>query len=265
MIDAHTHLNSPALFPNRKQNVLEFEKIGGTGLINVWADDEYNKNWLMISKEYSGSCFVKCTIWFSPHEVLANNITYDNIDNKFFELKKIYLENKNHIVAIWEIWIDTHFDAWATLELQKKLFKMQCELAKELNLPIVIHSRDDFDSTMEVLENFKELKIYFHCRWYGAEEIKKLKDYKLKNYWIWFSWNITYPKAINIRESLLACDIDSILIETDAPYLSPQVVRGGTNYPKNIKYIYEFVANELKLNVNELIQKVEINFNNLYK
>ncbi len=265
MIDSHTHLNSPALFPNRKEHILDFEKNWGTGLINVWADENYNKNGLVISRKYHGNVFVKCTIGYSPHEILAKNIDDKNIENKFVELKKLYLENKDHIVAIWEIWIDTHFDNWDSLKLQKKLFKMQCELAKELNLPIIIHSRDDFDSTMEVLENFKELKIYFHCRWYGPDEIKKLQNYKLKNYWIWFSWNITYPKAWNIRESLLICDLDNILIETDAPYLSPQVVRGQTNYPKHIRYIYQFAANELKLNINELIQKVEKNFKTLYK
>ncbi len=265
MIDAHTHLNSPALFLNRKKHILDFEKIWGTGLVNVWADEKYNQNGLIISKEYDGNVFVKCTIGYSPHEVLANKVSDDNIDNNIDKLKILYLENKNHIVAIWEIWIDTHFDSWSSLVLQKKLFKMQCELAKELWLPIVIHSRDDFDSTMEILEKFKELKIYFHCRWYGPDEIKKLKNCGLKNYRVGFCGNITYPKAQNIRDSLLACDIENILIETDAPYLSPQNLRGESNHPTNIKYTYEFISNEMKISTGNLKSKIENNFKKLYQ
>jgi TatD DNase family protein len=264
MIDSHTHLNSPILFPNRKEHILDFEKNWGNGLVNVWADEEYNQNGIIISKEYDGNVFVKCTIWYSPHEILANKISDDNVDNKVNELRKLYLENKNHIVAIWEIWIDTHFDGWSSLVLQKRLFKMQCELAKEFWLPIVIHSRDDFDTTMEVLENFKELKIYFHCRWYGPKEIEKVQN-NFNNIWIGFCGNITYPKAQNIRDSLLACDIDNILIETDAPYLSPQNLRGETNSPANIMYTYEFISNEIKLDMDYLIYKIENNFKKLYQ
>ena len=265
MIDAHTHLNSPALFSNRKEYLLEFEKKWGTGLINVWADDDYNKNALVINREYNGDCFVKCTIWFSPHEILAGKIEYDNMDNKIKELKNLYLENKNHVVALWEIGIDTHFDDWVSLELQKKLFKKQCDLANELKLPLVIHSRDDFDSTMEVLQNYQDLKIYFHCRGYGPEEIKKLQYSQLKNYWIWFCGNITYPKAQNIKESLMMCDIKNILLETDAPYLSPQNLRWKTNYPANITYIYDFVAKMIGVSKDELIEKINNNFKTLYQ
>jgi len=264
MIDAHTHLNSPALFPNWKQHILDFEKNWGTCLVNTWADDEYNQNGLIISKEYDGKIFVKCTIWYSPHEVLANKISDNNIENKVEELKKLYLENKDHIVAIWEIWIDTHFDEWSSLVLQKSLFKMQCKLAKELSLPVVVHSRDDFDATMEVLKEFKGLKIYFHCRGYGPDEIKKLKDCKLKYYWIGFCGNITYPKADNIRESLLACNMENILIETDAPYLPPQNLRWETNYPTNIKYTYEFISKELWINLNNITIQIQKNFNRLF-
>jgi TatD DNase family protein len=137
-------------------------------------------------------------------------------------------------------------------------------LAKEFWLPIVIHSRDDFDTTMEVLENFKELKIYFHCRWYGPKEIEKVQN-NFNNIWIGFCGNITYPKAQNIRDSLLACDIDNILVETDAPYLSPQNLRGETNSPANIMYTYKFISNEIKLDIDYLISKIENNFKKLYQ
>lgn len=265
MIDAHTHLNSPLLYPRWKDHVLVFQNNAWKAIINVWADAEYNKNWIQISRDYIWDIYMKCTVWFHPYEVVIWNITEKNIKDEINNLRNLYLENKEHIVAIWEAGIDIHYDWNINLELQKKLFQMQCELAKELKLPIVIHSRNDFDSTMDVLKEYKKLKIYFHCRWYGPKEIKKLKDFKQKNLWIWFCGNISYPKAQNIRDSLLACGIENILLETDAPYLSPQEFRWETNYPVNVKYIYDFTAKELNIDKPILAKNIELNFKNLYK
>jgi len=264
MIDAHTHLNSQALFPNRKEHAFEFNKNWWKAIINVWADIEYNGNWIKISKEYKWDLYMKCTVWLHPYEVIIWNVTEENIEDEVNNLRKLYLDNSDYIVAIWEAWIDTHYDGDINMKLQKKLFRMQCELARDLWLPIVIHSRDDFNSTIEVLKDFSDLKIYFHCRWYGPEEINYIK-WKFENLWIGFCGNITYPKAQNIRDSLAVCDINNILLETDAPYLPPQQLRWKTNYPSNIWYIYDFVANELSINKDILIQSIEKNFENLYK
>jgi len=222
-IDSHTHLNSPTLFENRKKHILDFEKIWWQALVNIWADEEYNKNGITISKEYSWDSFIKCTVWLHPYEVVVGNINENNIEQKLNELEKLYLENKDHIVAIWEAGIDTHYE-WD-----------------------------------------KKLKICFHCRWYGSEEIEKLKNYNLENYWIWFCGNVTYPKAQNIRDSLKICNLENILIETDAPYLSPQELRWQTNYPQNIQYIYDFIAKELNIDTKNLKKQIKKNFYSLYK
>lgn len=80
------------------------------------------------------------------------------------ELEKLYTENKEYIIAIGECGIDVHYpNGAATIELQKKLFRKQCLLAQTLKLPIVIHSRDDFQSTFDIIKEFKNEKIYFHC------------------------------------------------------------------------------------------------------
>jgi len=264
-IDSHTHLNSPTLFENRKKHILDFEKIWWQALVNIWADEEYNKNGITISKEYSWDSFIKCTVWLHPYEVVVGNINENNIEQKLNELEKLYLENKDHIVAIWEAGIDTHYEWDINLELQKELFKKQCDLAEKIQAPIIIHSRNDFDSTIEILQNYKKLKICFHCRWYGSEEIEKLKNYNLENYWIWFCGNVTYPKAQNIRDSLKICNLENILIETDAPYLSPQELRWQTNYPQNIQYIYDFIAKELNIDTKNLKKQIKKNFYSLYK
>lgn len=265
-IDAHTHLNTSKLFTDWVDHISEFEKIWWTMLINAWADEEYNNNWIEIAKKYSENnwkVFVKATIWFHPYEAICGNITSDNLKNKIEELKKLYIENKEYIVAIWECGIDVHYDGNLNMDLQKELFIAQLELAKEFNLPIVIHSREDFDTTIEILKQYKELKIYIHCRGYWSNEIKIVQNMfsKLR---IWFDGNISYPKAQNIRDSLAVVDINNILLETDAPYLPPQQFRGKTNYPAYVKYIYEFVEKELDIDKSHLTDLIKNNFDRLY-
>jgi len=136
-------------------------------------------------------------------------------------------------------------------------------LAKELQLPIVIHSRDDFASTWDVIKNYKNEKIYFHCRGYGPDEIKILQDY-FPQLWIGFCGNISYPKAQLLRDSLYVTCSESIVLETDAPYLAPQQMRGKTNEPANVVYIYEYVATILDIDQQKLQESVAKNTKSLY-
>ena len=87
---------------------------------------------------------------------------------------------------------------------------------------------------------------------------------KIKKLFIGFCGNVTYKNAQNLRDSLRAVPLDQLLLETDAPWLSPQVVRGTTNHPANVRYIYEFVAEQLHTEKNSLAQQLESNFRNLY-
>ncbi len=273
IIDAHTHLNTESLFDNWQEYISEFEKIWWEILINSWADDEYNKNWIIIAKKYdeknltNPKCIVKATIWFHPYEVVSGYINKENLEQKMSELKSQYfdnVENRKYIVAVWECGIDTHYEWWSeSIPLQQELLKIHCDLAREFNLPIVIHSREDFDSTMEIIREYKDLKIYFHCRWYNPTEIKILQD-NFDKLWIGFCGNITYKKAQNIRDSLDILNLDNLLLETDAPYLSPQIIRWETNYPANVRYIYEFVAEQLDIDMKELTKIVKENCKKLY-
>ena len=156
MLDAHTHLNCNKLFPERENHISDFENAWWNRLINVWADSEYNKNWIIISKSYKWTSFIKCTIWFHPEYVADWVITLDNIDVYLKNLEQMYTENKEYIVAIWEIWIDVHCEFDPKLEIQKVLFEKQLDLAKKYNLPVVIHSRDDFETTLDILKEDKD-------------------------------------------------------------------------------------------------------------
>jgi TatD DNase family protein len=141
---------------------------------------------------------------------------------------------------------------------------MHCDLAQELKLPLVVHSRDDFPTTMEILKNYKDLTIYFHCRGYGPDEIKILKDLKIKKLFIGFCGNVTYKNAQPLRDSLALVPFDQLILETDAPWLSPQAVRGTMNHPANVRYIYEFVAQQRGISLDQLSKILEKNYKTLY-
>jgi len=218
-------------------------------LVNIGAWHEFNIRWIQIAsnmKHIEWSKFVKATIGLYPFDLTSGEVTEKNINEQILILKKLYEENREFVVGIWECGIDLHYKGLHDkLDLQKKLFKLQLDLAQELNLPIVIHSRSAFDQTFDIVKNYKNLKIYFHCRGYGPEQLKKLQNF-FPNFRVWFCGNMTYPKSEELRQGLDVVDLNSLLLETDAPYLAPQAVRWTTNKPENIQYLYQFVSKQLK-------------------
>ena len=303
--DAHTHLNSSDLYPNRKQYFKDFTQSKGIWLVNIWVNHEYNtrgieickslqkddttpvvwdtnKSWRYARLSYedaqakkivSNKALVYCTIWLHPYEVVNGNITDTNMHFSFKEMCMLYSPYKEFIVGIGECGIDTYTE-WSesTLSVQKDLFTQQCDLARQWNLPIVIHSRSNRDATHEVLQDFTDLTIYFHCRSYTPNEIKIIKK-SYPDFYIGFTWNITYPKAIDIRKSLrylihenehypehiISGKIEEnkilwnsstmklwqLLIETDAPYLAPQSHRWEQNQPALIGETYDYISSLL--------------------
>lgn len=265
--DSHTHLNDDKLYSDRQWYLQSFINAGGKGLVNVGVDVQRSQKAIDIAvqaKQLFPDTFVKATIGFHPSEVCFGKIkNTQDIATAIQLLKKLYQQNKEHIVAIGECGIDTHYDGDPYIDLQKELFAQQCDLAQELQLPIVIHSRDDFSSTWDIIKNYKNQKIYFHCRGYGPDEVKMLQDY-FPQLWIGFCGNISYPKAQVLRDSLYVTRPESIVLETDAPYLAPQARRWQTNEPAYVKDIYDYVASILSLDLPQLQSRLADNFHKLY-
>ncbi len=218
-------------------------------------DDLHNKQAIQIAieaKETHPTIFVWATIWLHPCEVSFWKITsWLEIEKEMEKLRTLYQEHKPTICAIGECWIDSFHnrDKWIK-EIQTELLIEQCLFARTVWLPVVIHSRSNYPLTHEILKEFTDLHIYLHCRWYWIEELQQAIE-TFPHLWIWFCWNLTYPKATNIQETLsfLLDHIDTnterdhhILLETDAPYLSPQLVRWTKNNPSHSIHIYDRVS-----------------------
>lgn len=257
-IDAHTHLNSDALYPDRQTHLSDFIACWGRWLINVWVDMLRNQRAIQIteeSKQRYPTCVVKATVWWHPSEVSYGHILSDeHIDRYCRDLEELLTQHRAEIVAIGECGIDAHYPWFSaqTALLQQSFFRAQCCLARKYALPVVVHSRDAFDLTVEVLQEFTDLAVYVHCRGYGPEEMMRL-IVTLPQVWFWFCGNITYPKATLLRASLLTLGSHQaylawrvgLLVETDAPRLAPQSHRGQRHTPAGIVGQYAYLADLL--------------------
>ena len=262
--DAHTHLNDDKLYPQWQSYMQRFVDAWWVGLVNVGVDIEWSRRAVDIAQQslvHFPDMLVKATAGYHPSEICFQKIP--DISTAMIVLHNFCATYREHIIAIGECGIDVHYPWEKYLDQQKELFAAQCELARELWLPIVIHSRDDFAGTWDVIQHFKDLKTYFHCRGYGPDELQFLVK-ELPQVWFGFDGNITYPKAENLRQSLYACPIDRILLETDAPYLTPQPKRWQDNEPANIGLVYGYVASILNQPISLLSDVVRKNFINLF-
>ena len=263
IIDAHTHLNTNHLFWDYKKYLENFEKIWWKIVVNAWANNEYNQKWIQISQEsiiIFPNLTVKTAIWWHPCDIPQNKPDFLPLLD---ELESLYEEDQEHIVAIGECGIDLHFPENPTVEVQQNALKLQAELARKLDLPLMIHSRDGFHETMEVLKDFSDLKIYFHARGYWKDELEECEK-TFPNLRIGCTNVIEYPSAEKIRESIKNIKTAKILTETDAPFLPPQTMRGQQNEPAYATYVYEKLCEILNIQQNELEKIVEENTKSLY-
>ncbi len=150
------------------------------------------------------------------------------------------LAKQKKVVAIGEAGLD-YFRNLSPKEVQIGLFRFQIRLAQELNLPLVVHSREADEDTMRILseEDDGNLRVVLHC-FAGS---KLFLDWAIaRNFMISFAGMITFPKAHNLREIVRVTPLSHILLETDCPYLSPQEKRGQRNEPAFLKYIAQEIA-----------------------
>lgn len=180
------------------------------------------------------------------------------------------------IIAVGECGLDHHwnpsgvdgrcesdFDT-ATYKGERELFEMQLEYGKELNLPVIIHSRDAFEDTLDCIKNCGYNKGIIHCYAYGVNEARAFLDL---GWYISFSGSVTYTKKKKMpemEELLRFVPEDRILCETDSPYLAPVPLRGTLNTPVNVIHTYDFIAKIRGIEKEALSEIVDKNIVKLF-
>ncbi|MBN2050810.1 MAG: TatD family hydrolase [Spirochaetales bacterium] len=161
------------------------------------------------------------------------------------------------VMVLGEAGLDYHWN-FATPAKQQALFRFQAALASQLKKPLIVHSREAGEDTCACLAALKPAAGgIIHC---FSEDYPAAKRYIDLGFLISFAGNVTYPKAENLHEAAAKIPLRALLLETDAPYMAPQPVRGKPNHPGMIGYTYEFIAKLRNLPLEELITGVRENF-----
>ena len=196
-----------------------------------------------IAKDYDE---IYAIVGISPND-LENIETEKDIDICVSEIENIAKDKK--VVAIGEIGLDYYWNKDNKV-LQKKMFIKQIELANKLELPIVIHTRDAYVDTINILkENSVNKKGIFHCCPLNRELVREALNL---GYYISLSGVITFKNAKNADDIINMIPDDKLLIETDSPYLSPEPVRGKRNNSINVKYVAEKIANVKEMTAQKI-------------
>ena len=256
LFDSHSHYNDEKFDIDRDEIIKETLSSGVSNFIVSGYNIESSKKAIEIAKEYDG---VYAIVGISPNDV-ENIKTDEDIKEYVSEIEKITKSDK--VVAIGEIGLDYYWNK-ENKDIQKQLFIKQIELANKLELPIVIHTRDAFIDTIDILkQNNVNKKGIFHCCPLNMELIKEA--IKL-DFYISLSGVITFKNAKNVEEIINMIPEDKLLIETDSPYLSPEPVRGKRNNSINVKYVAEKIAVVKNKTVEEIAKITSDNARRIFE
>lgn len=189
------------------------------------------------------------------HSHYADQVTEATID----EMHTLY-KRHNSIRAIGEMGLDT-VRSKTTREQQLHAFRLQVELAKELNAPMILHCREAFDDLFMVLDEIQYYKGVMHCFTGNSEYALRATRHELH---ISFSGIITYPKNSELREVAKIVPEELLLIETDSPYLPPEGLRGQRNEPVNVNRVAEALAETLHQPIKHIAEITTANALRLY-
>lgn len=223
-------------------------------IINVGTSLIESENCVTLARRYAP---LFATVGIHPNDCTASWLTD-------FKTIKDLTKNKvdNKIVGIGECGIDLHYPD-SNLSRQYDAFKAHIELALEHDLALVIHSRDAYDETLSALEEFKKdiKRATVHCFSYD----QTFADYAVENkYVIGIDGPITYPKNDVLRDVVKNTSLENIVLETDAPFLPPQIIRGKQNHPLHIKTIAQEVARVKELSYDSVAQQTTDNARKLF-
>lgn len=253
LIDTHCHLNDEQLENYTKDIIERAKEHNVKKLVCVGASLSSSVKAVEIANEYDN---VFAVIGVHPDDA---NTCNDDILDKLRELAK----NNKKVVAIGEIGLDYHF-VQDNKEAQKQCFIKQIELANELDLPIVIHTRDAMGDTLDIVRKYKD-KIkkggIFHC-FHGSKEV--LCEINKMGFYVSYGGAITFNNANSLREIVKQTPLDKILTETDCPYMAPVPLRGTINEPKNIDLIFEKMCEIKNISKNELEKIIENNTKKIF-
>jgi len=241
LFDTHTHSYFSSIADRQDEIIVDMQTHGIRYAVQIGCDISTSQLAIDYARTYE-SYFA--TVGYHPNE--GQNLTHDEIHARVSELESLLLTHRESIVGIGEIGFDYHYlesgREAEQKEAQRILFFAMIELAKRYSLPVVIHTRDAWDDTFRYIRESGIRKAIIHCFSEDVDFARMCMEYSDEIYF-GFSGIVTYPRSLQVQEAAKFVPLDRILIETDAPFLSPQKVRGTLNTPVNVRYVLEAIKN----------------------
>ena len=250
IFDTHAHYDDEQFDEDRDELLTTMKENGVGTIVNISATYESCQRSVDLAEKYPN---VYAAVGVHPDEVGELD------EDKFSQMKKLFEHKK--VVAVGEIGLDYYWDK-ESHDIQGNWFVRQLQLARELNLPVVIHSREAAADTMYIMQNYAQgIKAVIHCYSYSKE---MAEQYIKMGYYIGVGGVLTFKNAKKIKEVVEAIPLDRILHETDCPYLAPAPFRGKRNQSAYIKYVAEAIAEIKNITVEEVIERTEANAREFY-
>ena len=254
-IDSHCHIDGEAFDADRDEVVQRARDAGVKAMLVVGTGNPHDGEIAKAVETAEKYENVFASVGVHPH------------DAKFYDDKAeanlINLTKSEKVIAWGEIGLDFYYDH-SPRDVQREVFIRQIRTAKSLNLPIIIHSRDADDETVEILTqecSYPNFKGIMHCFGGTAEMAQDLMKI---GFLISFAGNVTFKKAENLRDAARVVPLEKLLIETDCPFLAPVPNRGKRNEPAFVVHTAQFLADFYDVELGELASRTTANFLKLF-
>jgi TatD DNase family protein len=248
MVDTHCHIHSEEFDENREQLLQELQAHSIQAIV-VGTSIEDSKKAIQLASKTS---FLYASLGVHPHE-------YERIDIATVRKDLNTLLQTNSITAMGETGFDFYYHKSEEVrEQQEALFRLHIELALLYNKPLIIHTRDSFEETFQVLSEYKDLTVILHCFTGTSDWVYTFNTLSHRIYFS-FSGIITFNNASSIQEAVKIVPESQLLVETDAPYLAPIPYRGKQNSPLFLIHTINKIAELREVDIQKLIEILDSN------
>ena len=251
LFDTHAHMDDEAFNTDREALLASLPEQGLALVMNPGCSLASSRNASLLSQKYG---YIYAAV--GSHPDVADEVNEAVLE----EYRRLVAVNPK-IRAIGEIGLDYHYED-IPREIQLRAFRAQMALAKELNLPVIVHEREAHEDGMKVVEEFPEVTGVFHCYSGSAEMARELVK---RGWYIGFTGVLTFKNARKAVEVAKAIPLDRIVLETDCPYMSPEPFRGRRNDPGKLYRMAEKLAEIRELPLEEIHAVTVENGKRLYR
>lgn len=249
IFDSHAHYDDEQFDTDREALLRELEENGVEGILNMSSDYDSIASTVELTKTYD---FIYGAVGIHPEHADQFN---EDVKNELIALLKT-----PKIRAVGEIGLDYYWESNPPRETQKRVLTEQFEIAKSLGLPVILHDRESHQDILEIVKAHPEVKGIFHSFSGSVEMAKEVVDL---GYYIGISGVVTFKNARKLPEVIAAVPLNRLLIETDAPYMSPEPYRGRRNRSDYLYGVAEKVAQIKGITADEVLEATAANIRKL--